>query len=768
MKQFQKIVLPIDAHIQDIIDAICTSSTVMIKASPGSGKTTRLPWALVEGLGSNVVVLEPRRLAAKLAAQRIAEEEELSLGKEVGYHFRFDKHVSRDTRLTFYTEGTFLKRFLNDPNLDGVDIVILDEFHERHLDTDLSLALLRGLQERRPLKLVIMSATLDLELVSFFPEARAIEIIASHYPVTVSYLPNVPSELNRSLEAKVRRAIDESSGDTLVFLPGMREMLRTSESLRGEYDVFLLHADLEREEQTQALIPGKRRRVILSTNIAESSVTIPGITTVIDAGIQREARVSPWNGLRLIQDVPCTQASAIQRAGRAGRTGPGKCLRLYSEQDFNDRPAHTIPELERADLTDTYLLVSATGLPLRWFHHPPAAKWEKARQLLHQLGALRDDQLTQTGQKMLAYPVGARLARILVAGEGLVPKDKEALVRYIAEEIEGDRTGALRRRLGSYQKLPGSAKTGHWEQCLLTGFVDQLARYRRGPRDFIHFSGKVLKANPHLHDMIDGLYIVFDVTQRQEAMKVLEISEDWPWELEPFPFREEDEFVVGDRISIVRKTKLGSIVVDEAPVKVTWDSLSATSRDKLLELSMTRSQTLISKWKETQTYGRLAFWARHKGLSLDELLERISLADYFNEAGLSFDAFTEFLERRAEKELEVTDLARHLPLSLNLGGRRELIVHYPANHDPFLEAPIQDFYGITESPRILKGAVPLQLKLLGPHRRPIQVTKDLKNFWAKTYPEMKREYGRDYPRHYWPDDPATAKPFLLKSHLPKS
>ncbi len=666
MKQFQKIPLPIDAHIQDIIGAISANPTVMIKASPGSGKTTRLPWALAEGLGSNVVVLEPRRLAAKLAAQRIAEEEELGLGKEVGYHFRFEKNVSRETRLTFYTEGTFLKRFLSDPNLDGVDIVILDEFHERHLDTDLALALLRGLQERRPLKLVIMSATLDLELVSVFPEARAIEITAPHYPVTISYLPNVPSELNRPLEAKVRRAVDESTGDTLVFLPGMREMLRTSESLHGDYDVFLLHADIERDEQTRALIPGQRRRVILSTNIAESSVTIPGITTVIDAGIQREARVSPWNGLRLIQDVPCTQASAIQRTGRAGRTGPGKCLRLYSEQDFNERAAHTIPELERADLTDTYLLVSATGLPLRWFHHPPAAKWEKARQLLHQHGALQNDKITPTGQKMLTFPVGARLARILVAGEGLATKGKEALVRYIAEEIEGDRTGALRRRLGAYQRLPGCATPDHWEKCLLTGFVDQLARYRRSARDFIHFSGKILKAHPQLHDLSDGLYIIFDITQRQEALKVLEISEDWPWELDPFPFREEDEFVVGERISIVRKTKLGSIVVEEAPLKVTWDSLPGPSRDKLLELSFTRSQNLISQWKETPTYGRLAFWARSKGLSLDVLLENISLDQYFTDVGLSFDSFPEFLERIAEEKLEATDLARLLPLKLNL------------------------------------------------------------------------------------------------------
>jgi ATP-dependent helicase HrpB len=767
MKQFEKIPLPIDAHIQEVMAAVRDHPTVLVKASPGSGKTTRLPWALARGLGKNVVVLEPRRLAAKLAALRIAEEEGLDLGKEVGYHFRFEKNVSRETRLTFYTEGTFLKRFLGDPALDSVDVVILDEFHERHLDTDLALAFLRSLQARRELRLVLMSATLDLELLTAFPEARAIEIQAPHYPVSVAYLPNVPSELNRPLEAKVRRAVDESAGDTLVFLPGMREMLRTAEALRGDYDVHLLHADLEREEQARALGPGKRRRVILATNIAESSVTIPGITTVIDAGVQREARYSPWNGLKFIQDVPCTQASAIQRAGRAGRTGPGACLRLYSQQDFLARPAHTVPELERADLTDTYLLVAATPLAPRWFHRPPEAKWEKARELLHRLGALDDDALTETGRKMLRHPLDARLARILVAGEDLVPREKEALVRYVTEEIEGDRTGTLRRRLGAYQKLPGN-NAGPWEKCLLAGFVDQVARFRRSARDFVHYSGKVLKAHPTLFDLTDGLYIVFDITQKQEALKVLAVAEEWIWELAPFPLREEDEIVVDDRIGVTRKTKLGSIVIEEAAVKVTWETLPGASREKLLQLVRARVRDLVKRWKETETYGRLAFWARSRGANLDELVDGISLADYFAGAGLGFDDFPDYLRRYAEDKLEAKNLAQLLPTKLNLGGRRELTVFYPANLDPYLEAPIQDFYGICESPRILNGSVPLQLKLLGPHKRPIQVTKDLRNFWAKTYPEMKRVYQRDYPRHYWPDDPASAKPFLLKSHLPKA
>ena len=372
--QTEKLTLPIDQYIPGILEAARNYSTVLVKASPGSGKTTRLPWALSQGLGKKVVVLEPRRLAAKLAAQRIADEENLTLGKEVGFHFRFEKNISDSTDLIFYTEGTFLKKFLRDENLKDVDIVILDEFHERHLETDLALALLRELQKTRTdLKIILMSATLDLKLINAFPDSTVIEIDARIYPVEIKYLPNQPSILNQSLEQKVKKAIEsvlEAEGDILVFLPGMREMTRVQAALNGNYDVFLLHADLSKEEQAAALRISARKKIILATNIAESSVTIPGVRTVIDSGIQREAHYSAWNGLKFIQDVPVTKSSAIQRAGRAGRTGPGLCHRLYGQQDYNERADHTIPEIERADLTDVFLLVSGTKLKPYWFHPP--------------------------------------------------------------------------------------------------------------------------------------------------------------------------------------------------------------------------------------------------------------------------------------------------------------------------------------------------------------------------------------------------------------
>lgn len=765
--------LPIDPFLSEISDAVRDHSTILVKASPGSGKTTRLPWALVKNLKARVVVLEPRRIAAKLAAQRIADEENLTLGQEVGHHFRFEKNITDSTSLIFYTEGTFLKKFLSDPDLKGIDIVILDEFHERHLDTDLALALLRDLQGRRPgLKIIIMSATLDTRMLDDFPDSKTIEIEGVNYPVEISYLPNTPSVLNQSLEAKVKKAIESvlnKPGDILVFLPGMREMLRTQEALSGSFEVLLLHADLTKEEQSRALGPSSQRKIILATNIAESSVTIPGIRIVIDSGIQREAHFSPWNGLRFIEDSPVTKSSAIQRAGRAGRTAPGECLRLYSQQDYNERQEHTVPEIFRADLTDVFLLIKGTGLTPHWFHPPTKDKWEKAQELCTRLGAIDEEgKITSVGKKMLELPLSARLSRILLSGEKLPQKSKERLLRFICEDIENDRSGMLYRRLQFYTKNAGADETP-WERCLLDGFVDQVARFRQKQRDFIHYSGKTIKAHHSLENLHDDFYVILDITGRQEAIKVFPVEEEWFWEMDPFPFSEEEEVEVGEKILLKRKTKLGSIVIEETPVKLVWSELNQTVKSRISDLSRSTFLFELQKFKETPVFERLHYWAKKKGHDIEKIEESLSalgLFDYAQE--LSWDSVQNYFQSEIETKLDVGNLDRELPLKINLGGKRELVIHYPMGMDPYLEAPIQDFYGLNDTPSIMQGQVPLTLKLLGPHKRPIQVTKDLKNFWAKTYQEMKKEYQRDYPRHYWPDKPWEAKPFLLKSHLPKA
>jgi len=768
MKQNEKIILPIDSHIPEIIDAVKKYSTIIIKASPGSGKTTRLPWLLSEELNQKVAVLEPRRLAAKLAAQRIADENHITLGKEIGYHFRFEKNFSIESKVIFYTEGTFLKKFIHQNSLENFEIVILDEFHERHLETDLALGLLLDLQKKKNLKIILMSATIETDMTNLFIDSKSIEISSPLYPVEIRYLPNQPSLLNMPLELKVKKSLEETSEDTLVFLPGMREMLRTKEILGSSYNVLLLHADLSRDEQQKALLPWRDRKIILSTNIAESSVTIPGVKTVIDSGIQRESWYSPWNGLKFIHDVPVTKSSAIQRAGRAGRTGPGTCYRLFSEFDFNERNSFTVPEIDKADLTDICLLIKGMGLTPLWPKKPSQEKWEKAINLLTQIGALHEERITPIGRRMLEYPLEARLSRILCEGEKLNLEMKEKLLRYICTEIELDKAGTLKQKLNFYLQSSGSLDIP-WEKCFLTGFIDQVAKYRPKQRDFIHFSGKIIKSHQNLEGLHEGLYLILNVTQRQEANQVLSIWEEWLWSIDPFPIEEDFDFEVDEKITIKTKTKIGSIVLHEQPLRSKWSTIDQTIKIKISPLLKKVSLKRIELLRNQSRFERLSFWAKTNGIQINSIVESIDINFYFEEyEELDWENFEEFFFHSLEASLNIKDLEKNLPSKMNFGGRRELIIHYPLDQEPYLEAPIQDFYGIKETPTILGGKISLTLKLLGPHKRPIQITKDINNFWKKTYKEIKKEYERDYPRHYWPENPWEAKPFLLKSHLPKA
>lgn len=765
MKQKNKLPLPIDKYIPEILTAVVDFPTVMVKANPGSGKTTRLPWAIANNLNKKVVVLEPRKLAAKMASSRIAFEEGLSQGKEVGYHFRFEKCTGPETQVTFYTEGTFLKLFLNNPELKNIDVVILDEFHERHLDTDIALALLRSLQERRSdLKIIIMSATLDPRMEKFFSHSKFLEIEAPIFPVEISYLPNQTSILSQSLELKVKnalRTITPADGDVLIFLPGMREMRRVQEVL--EHESLILHGDLDKDEQDRALAPSENQKIILATNIAESSLTIPGVRVVIDSGIQRESHYSSWNGLKQVKDTPTTKASAIQRAGRAARTGPGKCLRLYSEQDFNARDDFPFPEIHRADLTDTYLFTTSLSIHPNWFEKPPEDKWKKAQQLLIQLGAIENEVLTQRGKRMLEIPLSSRLARIVIDAEKLNSKASNELLNYICTQIEQDPSSILKKRLAPFFKAQGTGQD--WEQSILTGFLDQVGKFRNSQRDFIHYSGKTLKAH-HSLKLEDEYYILFDISQRGEAIKVLPIDESWIWEIEPLPLIEEQDFEFKEKIKVLSKLRLGSIVLEETNLKQDFLSFSDETKKKFLIQVSTIFEQKKKLFSETPIFERLHFYGKKRNQDLEEILLAIKAQDFFNKFPfLHWEEINSYLEEVLKEKLQVQDLDYELPLKMRLEGKREIPIHYPLNMDPYVEAPIQDFYGVSSTPIIAQ--TPLTLKLLGPHKRPIQITKDLKSFWENTYIELKKTYQRDYPRHYWPDEPIKARPFLLKSHLPK-
>jgi ATP-dependent helicase HrpB len=422
--------LPIDPLIPELLNSIGRTPNLVLEAPPGAGKTTRVPPALAARGAGQVLVLEPRRLAARLAARRVAAEMGEQVGETVGYQVRFEEVAGPRTRLMFVTEGILTRRLAGDPGLAGVDAVVLDEFHERRLDGDLALALLRRLQQtRRPeLRLLVMSATLDAAPVAaFLGGCPALRSEGRQYPVDVRYTPVSPltqaEQVRLALESLLREGLD---GDVLVFLPGaaeIREAARACAQTAQRAGLLLLplHGDLTPEEQDRAVAPAGRRKVILSTNVAESSVTIEGVTAVIDTGLARVASSSPWTGLPVLKVARISKASANQRAGRAGRTGPGRAIRLYPAEDFHRRPHHDPPEITRKELSEVTLAALAMGVPIggiEWLDRPPEASVEAAIGLLRALGAVdAGGRLTPLGRKMAAYPMHPRLSRLVIEAD---------------------------------------------------------------------------------------------------------------------------------------------------------------------------------------------------------------------------------------------------------------------------------------------------------------------------------------------------------------
>lgn len=415
--------LPIDRHLGRIVEAVRERSGVVLVAEPGAGKTTRVPRALLDaGMEGEILVVEPRRLAARMAARRVAEELGEAPGERIGHRVRFESRVSSRTRVTFVTEGILSRRLAADPRLDGVGVLVFDELHERHLDADVALALARRIREERALSIVAMSATLDAAPVAAFLDAPIIEVEGRAYPVEQRH---VPAPDDRPLERRVRAAVvrlieDGLEGDVLVFLPGAAEIRRSLDALSGPagalgFDLLPLHGDLPAAEQDRAVRPGPRRKVVLSTNVAETSLTIDGVAAVVDSGLARVARHSPWTGLSSLETAKISRASATQRAGRAGRTRAGVCVRLYTRRDHDARPERDAPEIERAELSAMVLALRGAGHdPARFefLEAPPASALAAADELLDRLGATSDSKLTELGRAMRTIPAHPRLARV--------------------------------------------------------------------------------------------------------------------------------------------------------------------------------------------------------------------------------------------------------------------------------------------------------------------------------------------------------------------
>ncbi len=738
----------------------------MVEAAPGAGKTTRVPAALLAH--GPVLVLEPRRIAARMAARRVAQELGVRVGAEVGYQVRFEEAAGRDTRLRFVTEGVLTRRLLTDPGLVGVTTVVLDEFHERHLDTDLALALLRRLQltKRPDLRLVVMSATLDAEPVAkFIGGAERVVSEGRLFPINIEYTPASSLGLDAQVAAALERLLP-LDGDVLAFLPGAAEIRaaqRACEPIarKAGFALFPLFGDLTPEEQDAAVqpLPGGRRKVILSTNIAESSITIDGVIAVIDSGLARVASDSPWTGLPTLKISRISRASATQRAGRAGRTRAGRVIRLYSQEDFVRRPEFDTPELQRRELSQLVLDLRAMGIrDLAWLEAPPAEAWNAAEALLERLGASGD-----TARAMSRMPLHPRLSRLVVEAErrGCGLQGCEAAACLSA----GERRLLMHRRdwqpntsrtfdqLSRFVRNKGRDNDEALGLALLAAFPDRLAKRQRDREVALAGGGSaVLSEESHARFLL-----AVDIEDRKEkGAPIVRIAHkiEPEWLIELFPDRIEERNGVewnrtAERVEAVSALAYDGLVIEETRGAMPDPELA--------------SAMLAAKAREADI-GRFAGDRE----ALDQFLARAAFAFERGRIAKPFgldevrDVLAELCwGKRSFKELESENLLaalearlrldEHAPTRLALPSGRRAKVEYAAGQAPWVSSRLQDFFGMKESPKI--SGVPLVVHLLAPSQRPVQVTSDLAGFWERHYPQIRRELMRKYPKHQWPEKP---------------
>ena len=763
--------LPIDAALPEVLAALKRDAAVVLEAPPGAGKTTRVPPALLEIVQGEVVVLEPRRIAARAAARWVASELGERVGERVGYQVRFEEVSSPRTRLRYLTEGILARRLLSDPELRGVGAVVLDEFHERHLPGDLALALVQRLLPR--VKLVVMSATLDAAPLAKHLGCRVVRSEGRRFAVEIEYQEK-PGRLGEQVALAVRKlTVPGSSGDVLVFLPGaaeIRQAAQACEEIARHRELLLvpLHGDLPAEEQDRALSPADRRKVILSTNVAETSVTVPGVTAVIDSGLARIAAHSPWSGLTSLQVMKVSRASAAQRAGRAGRTGPGRALRLYSKRDHDARPEHHPPEIERLDLAGTVLDLRAAGIDpaqLPWVDAPPPSSLGTAEALLRRIGALDDSgQITELGRDCARFPLHPRLSRLLLesarrgaAADGCtiaaLLSENEARAADVLELLDQPRSRRAEQARSQLLRSLGRSDAGKDPDALristLSAFPDRIAR-RRGDEVLLSSGGsaQIVREGPRSEWLV-----AVDAEERREhgrsrVLVRLACAIDPEWLLEAA--REETQLVwAHDRVEAVHRLLYDKLVLEE-------------TRTPAQDAALLFQHASFDRTRIEELRARAAAVAQHcpesgvRALS-DEDVERalrracegrgslVELQD-LDLAGLLFQP----AQRAA--------LDRLAPEQVSLPSGRKLHVEYAASQPPAVRSRLQDFFGLARGPAICEGRLPLVLHLLAPNGRAQQVTQDLAGFWQRHYPSVRRELMRKYPRHAWPEDGATASP----------
>jgi ATP-dependent helicase HrpB len=768
--------LPVDMLLPEMASSLQRSSSLVIEAPPGAGKTTRVPPALLGIVSGEVVVLEPRRIAARLAARRVASELGEQVGETVGYQVRFEEVIGPRTRLRFVTEGILTRRLLSDPTLKGVDAVVLDEFHERHLDSDLALALLKRLQRVRPeLRIVVMSATLDaLPVAQYLDDCPILRSEGRRFELTIKHLPYSPAPLHVQVRSAVEMLLDDPHlGHTLVFLPGVAEIrraMRECEAVaqRAGLLVLPLHGDLSPAEQDRAVSPTLQPKLILATNVAESSVTVEGVTAVIDSGLARFATYSPWTGLPTLHVGRVSKASAKQRAGRAGRTGPGQVLRLYPEEDYLRRPEQETPEILRSDLSRLCLTLRAIGINhfrnADWLDAPPVAAVQNAEALLDRLGAIG-----KMAEQLARYPLPPRLSRILVEAmergvgeDGCVAaallgsggrNEKNELLAAM-ESQQDSRTVQHIKQLRRIARPP--KQTRHDDDPLLVsilaGFPDRVGRRRAGNQVLLStgISAEVAGDPPAYEFMV-----AIDAEDRKEKPLPLvrmtaRIEPEWLIDLFPDRIREQSSVTwnrVTERVEAVSALLYDDLVIQESRGAVPDVAAAADLLwQKAMEIGIDRfvDGDLLEQFK-----ARVEFAGFEQPDMPQVLHDLCSGLRSFSELKTATTEFVILLEQKMDSKL-LRELA---PVTVRLQNGRQVKIHYEHGKPPWIASRLQDFFGMRDTPRIGSGRTPLVIHLLAPNQRAVQTTTDLAGFWERLYPQVRRELMRRYPRHAWPERP---------------
>ncbi|HXG87113.1 MAG TPA: ATP-dependent helicase C-terminal domain-containing protein [Vicinamibacterales bacterium] len=735
--------LPVDARLPEIRAHLAAHRAVVVSATPGAGKTTRIPPAVLEN--GPVILLQPRRVAARATARRIAEERRWTIGREVGWQIRFERRFATDTQLLVVTEGILTARLQSDPLLSEFTTVIFDEFHERSIHSDVGLALARqAWLARDDLRIIVMSATLDVKPVArYLADCPVVEVAGSVHPLAIEYADG------ESMAAAVGQILPRTAGDVLCFLPGAREIERAQAELNaatgeGLFDVLPLHGSLDGDAQDRIFRPGPRRRIVLATNIAETSLTVPRVSAVIDSGWHKVARYDGGRAIDSLTLERIPQDSADQRAGRAARLGPGFARRLWDpRQRLQTRRE---PEIARVDLAAALLDLLAWGADLatfEWFEAPSPERLANANQLLTRLGAIDGrGHLTSLGRQMQRIPAHPRIARILIDG-GAAPQVVAACARLSGDEAASDQ---LRRAAAAAVGEPlVYADDTRVRHAMFAGYADRLGRRRPESPDRVALSsghGGILQRTSG--DLPGEFLVALDVVAAERAgvteariHAASAVDEEW---VTPTSSTIEHWFDWDSgRVRAAHVDRYDALILRQRPIAA--DKASA-------------APLLAHAWRERgPDAAALQFLRRARFAAV--VLDLAALVDGAALTAVSIDD----LDITAQLPYDVVKrIATDAPETIALPSGRSTQLAYLEDGSVAMSVKLQELFGLADTPRLGPQRVPVTIHLLAPNGRPVQTTSDLRSFWDRTYSEVRKELRGRYPKHPWPDDPWTATP----------